>query len=158
MGERFPGEDPVADLTLNSDRLIRLPPVDSRENYLAGFWQWVRLLAADDYAGALEALYWPEGTTWTPQALKERVTTFFGGDAPWSVVIPNERLVGVVNDAAEFQPRNQKGWGWLMAQVPLTTEPENPGSDEIPLMGLAASFFVRDRDGHYVLEFEIFHV
>ena len=45
-----------------------------------------------------------------------------------------------------------------MAQVPLTTEPADPKNDEIPLMGLASSFFVRELDGKYVLEFEIFHV
>jgi hypothetical protein len=145
-------------LNVNADRLIRLPMEDSKANYLAGFWRWVGFLAAGDYQGALEAFYWPNGTTFTPERLKERVTKFFGGDAPWSVVVPNDRLIGVVNDAAEFQPRNSKGWGWFMAQVPLTTEPAEPKRDEIPLIGLASSFFVRELDGNYVLEFEIFHV
>jgi hypothetical protein len=148
----------MARLNLNGNRLIRLPSVDSKANYLAGFWRWVELLAADDYPGALEALYWPKRTPWTPDGLKSRVTTFFGGDAPWSVVVPNDRLIGVINDASEFQPRNHKGWGWFMAQVPLTTEPADPKADDIPLMGLASSFFVREREGEYVLEFEIFHL
>ncbi|HEV3298231.1 MAG TPA: hypothetical protein VG055_01225 [Planctomycetaceae bacterium] len=148
----------MATLNLNGDRLIRLPLVDSKSNYLDGFWRWVELLAADDYKGALEALLWPNGTSWTPEALKKRVTTFFGGDAPWSVVVPNDRLVGVINDDAEFQPRNREGWGWFMAQVPVTTEPADPKNDKIPLMGLASSFFVRERDEQYVLEFEIFHL
>lgn len=144
-------------LNLNADRLIRLPAQDSKANYLAGFWQWVELMAADDYQGALEALYWPKGTTWTPAKLKERITTFFSGDEPWSVVVPNDRLIGVVNDAAEFQSPNREGWGWLMAQIPLTTRPADPKDDAIPLMGLASSFFVRELAGRYVLEFEIFH-
>ena len=145
-------------LNLNGNRLIRLPVEDSKSNYLAGFWQWVELLGAEDYQGALEALHWPKGTTFTPQTLKERVTTFFSGNAPWSVVIPNDRLIGVITDAAECQLRHGEGWGWLMAQVPLTTEPADPLSNEIPLMGLATSFFVRELGGKYVLEFEIFHV
>ncbi len=145
-------------LNLNGDRLIRLPVEDSKANYLDGFWRWVEFLAADDYKGALEALLWPKGTSWTPAALKNRVSTFFGDNAPWSVVVPNDRLVGVINDAADFQPRNREGWGWFMAQVPVTTEPADPKNDEIPLMGLASSFFVRERDGQYVLEFEIFHL
>jgi len=145
-------------LNLNGDRLIRLPVEDSKATYLAGFWQWVELMSAGDYQGALEALHWPTGTAWTPDKLKERVTRFFGGDAPWSVVVPNDRLVGVINDAAEFQPRNREGWGWFMAQVPVTTEPADPKNDAIPLMGLASSFFVRERDRQYVLEFEIFHL
>jgi hypothetical protein len=44
-----------------------------------------------------------------------------------------------------------------MAQIPLTTQRGDPKNDEIPLMGLAASFFVREHEGCYVLEFEIFH-
>ena len=148
----------MATLNLNGARLIRLPVVDTKENYLAGFWRWVELLAADDYRGALEALHWPKGTSWTPGKLKGRVTAFFGGDVPWSVVVPNDRLVGVINDAAEFRPRNREGWGWFMAQVPVTTEPADPKNDGIPLMGLASSFFVRELGGQYVLEFEIFHL
>ena len=144
-------------MDFNGDRLIRLPTADTKLDYLAGFWRWVELLAADDYTGALEALHWPRGTSWTPEELKERVTTFFGGDAPWSVVVPNERLVGVINDASEFSPRNREGVGWLMSQIPLTTEPEAPKDDQIPLMGLAASFSVRRLHDDYVLEFEIFH-
>jgi hypothetical protein len=148
----------VASLDLNGDALIRLPLVDSKANYLDGFWRWVGLLANNDYQGALEALYWPKGTSWTPDALKNQITTFFGGNVPWFVVVPNDRLIGVVNDTAEFQPRNQDGWGWFMAQIPVTTEPADPKNDEIPLMGLASSFFVREYNGHYVLEFEIFHI
>lgn len=148
----------MASLNLNGDRLICLPVVDSKANYLVGFWQWVELLANNDYQWALESLHWPKGTTWTPEALKNRITTFFGGNAPWSVVVPNERLVGVINDDAQFQPRNKDEWGWLMAQVPVTTEPDDPTNDEIPLMGLASSFFVRQRGEYYVLEFEIFHL
>ena len=56
----------MATLNLNGDRLIRIPLVDSKANYLDGFWRWVELLAADDYKGALEALLWPNGTSWTP--------------------------------------------------------------------------------------------
>jgi hypothetical protein len=145
-------------LNLNGDRLIRFPAEDSKANYLAGFWQWVKLMAADDYKGALEALHWPKGTTFTPAKLKERVTTFFGGDSRWSVVVPNDRLIGVIDEAAKYEPRNRDGWGWLMAQVPVTTEPGDPKNDQIPLMGLASSFYVRELGGQYVLEFEIFHL
>jgi len=44
-----------------------------------------------------------------------------------------------------------------MGQIPLTTEPADPKKDDIPLMGLAASFYIRPLDSHYVMEFEIFH-
>lgn len=148
----------MATLNLNGDRLIRLPLVDTKANYLAGFWRWVELLAADDYKGALEALHWPKGTLWTPDALKDRITTFWNGAVPWSVVVPNERLVGVINDYAQFELRNAESWGWFLAQVPVTTEPADPKHDAIPLMGVASSFFVRQLGEHYVMEHEIFHV
>jgi hypothetical protein len=143
---------------LNGDQLIRLPLVDTKANYLDGFWRWVELLAANDYQGAIEALHWPRGTSWPPEALKDRITTFWGGSTPWSVVVPNERLVGVINDNAEFQPRNRDGWGWLLAQVPVTTEPADPKNDKILLMGVASSFFLRQQGQDYVLEHENFHV
>jgi hypothetical protein len=152
------GATRMAALDFNADRLIRLPLADTKANYLAGFWRWVELLAADDYQGALEALHWPQGTTWTPAKLKERITTFWGGGTPWSVVVPNERLVGVINDDAQFEPRNAEGRGWFMAQVPVTSEPADPKNDAIPLMGVASSFFVRQLGEHYVLEHEMFHL
>lgn len=142
---------------VDGQSLIQLPTLDSKENYLKGFWQWVRRLEQDDYKGALDCLYWPQGSSWTPDALRQRVTTFFAS-GPWTVVVPNERLVKVIDDAAQFQPRNAKGWGWLMAQIPVTTEPGDPKRDDIPLMGLATSFFLRERHSHYVMELEIFHL
>jgi hypothetical protein len=142
----------------NGKHLIRLPVQESKENYLKGFWQWVHRLEDRDYQGALDCLYWPRGLSWTAEALKDRVTTFFGGPAPWKVVIPNDRLVKVINDAAQFAPRNAGGWGWLMAQIPVTTDPKDPKRDDIPLMGLATSFFFREHQSHYVMEFEIFHL
>jgi hypothetical protein len=146
-------------MDLNGEHLILLPVVDSKSNYLEGFWRWVEILANDDYERALESLYWSRGTTRTPETLKETITTFFGGDAPWSVVVPNERLVGVVDAAAKFDPPHGGDQsGWFMAQIPLTTEPADPKNDKIPLMGLASSFFVRPHRGYYVLEHEIFHL
>lgn len=142
----------------HSQNLIQLPILDSKENYLEGFWQWVRRLEQDDYQGALDGLYWQQGSSWTPDALRTRVTTSFGGRDPWAVVIPNARLVKVINDAAEFEGRNAEGRGWLLAQIPLTTDPKNPKRDDLPLMGLAVSFFVREHQSRYVMEFEIFHL
>ena len=145
-------------MELNGEHLIRLPREHSKRNYLDGFWRWVSILAEGDYQRALEALHWPEGTTWTPNTLRERITTFFGGDEPWSVVIPNNRLVDVINDAAEFDCNRPDGRGWFRAQIPLTTEPSDPKNDEILLMGLAVSFFVCEQHDSYVLQLEIFHL
>jgi len=159
-------------LKINGEHLIRLPIDDSKSNYLNGFWRWVEFLANDDYERAVESLYWPHQPSWTwspaeiwmpdkyfytPEILKDRVTTFFGGDDPWSVVIPNERLVGVIDNDATYYPQVE-GIGYLMAQIPLTTEPDNPKNDEILLMGLASIFNIIEHDGHYVLNFILFHI
>lgn len=143
----------------NDDRIIRIPRVDAKANYLAGFWSWVQVLADNDYQRAFDGLWWPPYTSWTADTLKERITTVFGfgSPAPWFVVVPNDRLIGVVDDAAQWQPKTAEGHGWLLAQIPLTTEPADPKNDEISLMGLAASFFLRPFGEHYVMELEIFH-
>jgi hypothetical protein len=143
---------------VGEDRLILFSRNDTKENYLSAFWRWVAILADDDYQLGLEALWWPNGTTWTAEKFKDRIATFFGGGVAWTVVVPNERLVGVINGNADFEPRGNNEFGWLRAQIPLTNEPADPKRDEIPLMGLASSFFVRPRGEHYVLEFEIFHL
>src|SRR6185436_18875928 len=101
--------------------MIRLPLDDTKPNYLSGFWTWVSLMAADDYAGAVDALLWDRQPPWSAQMLRERVTAFFGGDEPWSVVVPNERLVRVVEDPAEWDLPRPKRPGYLLAQIPLTT-------------------------------------
>jgi len=144
-------------VALNAEGLILLAAVDSMSNYLAGFWRWVEMLANDDYEGALGAVRWPSWGPRTPEDLKSYITGFFGVADPWSVVVPNERLIGVINDAAEYQAWNEGG-GWFMAQIPLTTEPADPKDDKIPLMGLASSFFLRPYQGYYVMEFEILHM
>lgn len=145
-------------MDLNGSHLIKLPLDRNRENFASGFWRWVALLADDNYERALESLYWPKGIDWTPASLKNRVTSFFGGDKPWSVVIPNERLTELINQQMKCDLSSADEGSWLMAMIPLTTEPANPKDDRIPLMGLATSFFVRVHRGSYVLELEIFHV
>ena len=154
------------------DALIRLPLVDTRENYLAGFWRFVELLAADRYEEALAGLVWPRGVGEDPGGFRQAIEGFFGGDEPWSVVVPNERLVGVINDGAEVKlpeevrrdraccddpAHSAAGDGWMLCQIPVTNEKQRAKADDVVLMGVAASFFlVRQGDG-YVMCFEIFH-
>ncbi len=139
----------------DTSSLIRFPRIDTKENYLGAFWQWVSMMADDRYDRAAKAFL--SGSEWEANQLKKRVTTFFGGNDPWSVVIPNDRLIGVIESNMEYSPMDENGRGWFMAQIPLTTEPNDPKADDIPLMGLAVSFIVIDRGEHYELFFEIFH-
>ena len=141
---------------INGDRLIRLPLEDTKANYLRGFWEWVHFLAEDDYTRALQSLYWPN-KAFTPKQLKNRITRFWGGAKPWSVVVPNQRLIQVIEAEAQFSPRNETQDGWFLAQIPVTTEPSRPKDDDIPLQGVAVSFSVREREASYVLALEIFH-
>ena len=136
---------------------ILIPRVDSRKNYLAGFWHWVQCLAQRDYARAIEALYWPDRKPWAPGDLEKRISTFFGGTTPWVAVIPNDRLIGVVNEAAECELRGSNAYGWLLAQIPVTNSDLDAKDDSIPLQGLATSFFVRPFRDSYALSIEMFH-
>jgi len=152
------GRDSRPKVMLSREKLIRIPIDNSKQNYLSGFWLWVKLLEDKEYQKALEALYWEEGTNWTAEALENRITTFFGGNKKWHVVVPNDRLVNEINEAAEVEPAMPEGGGWFLATIPLTTEPNNPKDDEIPLMGLAVSFFVKEYNNSYILVLEIFHL
>ena len=71
-------------------------------------------------------------------------------------MIPNDRLVGVINDAAEIQLPSE-GKAWMMAQVPLTNEPHRAKDDDIMLMGAAVSLFIEEIGDALRFEFEIFH-
>ena len=74
------------------------------------------------------------------------------------MVIPNARLVKVVEDQADFDPSSGSQPGWLMAQIPVTTEPDRIKEDDISLQGVAVSFIVREFEGSKVFDFEIFHL
>jgi hypothetical protein len=154
------------------DALIRIPLVDHRETYLSGFWRFVELLAEDRYEAALDGLVWPAGRVGDPKSFRQAIEGFFGGDEPWSVIVPNERLVGVINEGAEvvLAPESRRvaaccsdpthaslGAGWMLAQIPVTNEPHKAKDDDVVLMGVAASFILHRRDDAYVLQFEIFH-
>jgi hypothetical protein len=154
--------------------LIRLPLIASRENYLAGFWRFVELLAEDRYDAALAGLWREHGGPNDPDQFRQRIETFFGGDQPWSVVIPNERLVGEINRAAEVMLPDEfeaqatgrahghsadepGGMGWMLGLIPVTNQPDKAKDDDVVLMGVAASFFLVRQQGSYVMRFEIFH-
>jgi hypothetical protein len=152
------------------DELIRLPLVDTRESYLEGFWRFVERLAANRYDAAVAGLMWPNGKAGDPDRFRQAIEGFYGGDAPWSVIIPNERLVGVINEAAEValanepqpgaccdDPAHGHGQGWMLCQIPVTNEPHKAKDDDVVLMGVAASFVLRRHEGGYVMCFEIFH-
>ena len=150
------------------DTLIRLPLVDTRESYLSGFWRFVELLAADRYEAALAGLMWPKGQVGDPGEFRRAVEGFYGGDEPWSVVIPNERLVAVINEAAEVtlagdsahgcnDPTHVHNQGWMLCQIPVSNEPQRAKEDDVVLMGVAASFVLKQHEGGYVMCFEIFH-
>jgi len=134
-----------------------LPKLDTREAYLRGFWGWVEIMAAGDYELAARSLDYGGRGGFTGETLKRRVEYFFGDEHHLTVAVPNERLVGVINDAAEVQMPDGGRRGWIMAQIPLTNEPERAKEDDVMLMGAAISLFVVEKGDAYGFEFEIFH-
>lgn len=153
------------------DALIRLPRVDTRESYLLGFWRFVELLAEGRYDAAVAGLLWPAGRPVDPNGFRQAIEGFFGGEEPWSVIIPNERLVAVINDAAEIElpaahaaraccddpTMHGHGPGWMLCQIPVTNEPHRAKEDDVVLMGIAASFKLVPEEDGYVMGFEMFH-
>ena len=109
-----------------------MPRINAKETFLGGFWQWVEILAARDYQQAVEALYWPREVWMTPAGLEETINKFLGntGD-PFIAVIPNQRLIDVVNDGVEIEWRGEGGWA--MAQIPITPKPEKAKDEDVPL-------------------------
>src|SRR5262249_50566682 len=92
------------DLIINGLNLIRLPLQNEDATFLIGFWQWVELLSRGDYQRAIEALFWTDAP-WTPDQLETRITTFFSKTERFIPVIPNQRLIGVINEHAEVHWR-----------------------------------------------------
>lgn len=140
--------------------LISGPP--TREAFLAAFWQWVAILAEHEPARASAALWWARPPR-DPEALARQILTFWKSDRPWHVIVPNDRLIAVVNDAADVSIPSDPRWGdgrvgWGMAQVPVTDHPDRAKDDDVPLMGVAVSFFLKEVSGRLALEFEIVHV
>jgi hypothetical protein len=145
----------ASQLQLNGPNLIRLPCENSNQTFLNGFWRWVDILSLGNYVLAVESLYW-EKAPWTPEELENRIRTFFSKTERFFPVIPNQRLINVINENSKIEWREHGGWG--LAQIPMTNQPEKSKDDDVLLMGLAASFFVRKLDEDYVLQFEIFHL
>lgn len=150
------------------DALIRLARVDARESYLAGFWRLVELLAEGRYDAAVAGLSWPGGRPIDPEGFRQAIEGFYGGDDPWSVIIPNERLIAVINENAEVVLPHADGAccsdarlhaheGWMLCQIPVTNEPHRAKEDDVVLMGVAASFRLVPQDDGYVMSFEMFH-
>ena len=125
--------------------------------YLDAFWRWVTLMAQGDYDAAADGLFLWEGMgrEFDPSDLREHVEQFFGGPDPWSVVVPNERLVDKINGLAEIELARGEEPGYLVTLIPVTTQPEDPKDDEIPLAGVGVQMVVRDVGGASVLGFGI---
>jgi hypothetical protein len=141
--------------------LIRIDGPPTRDAFLRAFWLWVEILANGDTARASAALHWDQSPR-DPHALSSQIQRFWGGDRSWHVVVPNDRLVRQVSEAAQFSLLNSRRSdgriAWGLAQVPVTTEPERAKEDDVPVMGVAVSFFLKGVPGGLALEFEIIHV
>jgi hypothetical protein len=137
--------------------MIQIEGGHTAPGYLNAFWQWVTLMADGDYDAALNALYWGD-TQYKPDPSRFRhsIEHFFGGPDPWSVVVPNERLIDEINRRAEIRLGTEGEPGAFITHIPVTTRPEDPKDDKIPLMGHGVEMIVRDVGGAILLEFGIF--
>ena len=137
--------------------MIQIEGGHTASAYLDAFWQWVTFMADGDYDAALDALYW-EDIQYKPDPSRFRhsIEHFFGGPDPWSVVVPNERLIDEINRRAEIHLPTGDEPGVFVTHIPVTTRPEDPKDDKIPLMGHGVEMLVRDVGGLNLLAFGIF--
>ena len=136
--------------------LLLLPSDRVDASFREGFWRWISLLAEGDFQAAVEALRWGEGTEMSPGQLEERIAAFFNDSDVMVPIVPNERLVAMIDEKMEIEWDEEDGWA--MALLPVSNEPDKAKDDNVALMGIAISFFVVKQGGHQVLEFEKFHV
>ena len=136
--------------------VLQLPAERIDATFREGFWQWADLLAAGDFQAAHESVRWAEDSDMTAEKLEERIATFFNDKDNMVPIVPNERLVGLINGKMEIEWDEEDGWG--RALVPVSNEPKRAKEDDVSLMGIAVSFFVVAEGEHQVLEFERFHV
>ncbi len=142
---------------MNPTDRYTFPKEDTDKGYLDGFWGWVALLESGDYERAAISLNHNSNSVFDAESLKDRVQDFFGRETPLTVVIPNDRLVRVINESADIAFPTANNTGWMMAQIPLTNEPDRAKEDDVMLMGAAISLFVVPVGDRYGFEFEIFH-
>lgn len=135
---------------------MQLPAERADATFREAFWKWVEFLAAGDFQAALEAVRWAEDSDMTAEKLEERIATFFNDQDNMAPIVPNERLVALINGQMEIEWDEEDGWG--SALLPVSTEPRRAKEDDVSLMGIAVSFFVVAEGDHQVLEFERFHV
>ena len=136
--------------------LLLLPSDRVDASFREGFWRWISLLAEGDFQAAVEALRWGEGTEMSPGQLEERIATFFNDSDVMVPIVPNERLVAMIDEKMEIEWDEEDGWG--RALLPVSNEPDRAKEDDVALMGIAITFFVVKQGEHQVLEFEKFHV
>ncbi len=116
---------------------------------------WVALLVRGDFSAAVASIRWGEKSAMTPEELEERITTFFNDSDVMVPIIPNERLVSMIDEKMEIEWDEEDGWA--TALIPVSQEPQKAKEDDVSLMGIAVSFFIVKEEDHQVLEFEHFH-
>ncbi|MDE0596226.1 MAG: hypothetical protein ABGZ49_15950 [Akkermansiaceae bacterium] len=135
--------------------LLKLKPAREDVSFREGFWMWVALLVRGDFSAAVASIRWGEKSAMTPEELEERITTFFNDSDVMVPIIPNERLVSMIDEKMEIEWDEEDGWA--TALIPVSQEPQKAKEDDVSLMGIAVSFFIVKEEDHQVLEFEHFH-
>ena len=127
--------------------------------YIEAYWTWIRLLASDDFDAAISALVWDDEEAMTSEQLKTLISTIYAA-TEWAVIVPNDRLVGVINSSFEtnLEARHEGDNGWFLAHIPVSGEPERALEDDVELFGVGVSFSVVRREGRLGLCYEIVHL
>ena len=83
--------------------LLELPVEREDATFREGFWKWVDLLARGDFAAAVSAIRWGEGASMSPEQLEERIAAFFNESDHMVPIIPNQRLIDLIDGKMEIE-------------------------------------------------------
>ena len=134
--------------------LLNLKLAREDASFREGFWMWVALLVSGDFSAAVASIRWGENSAMTPEELEERIASFFNDSDVMVPIMPNERLVSMIDEKMEIEWDEEDGWA--TALIPVSQEPQKAKEDDVSLMGIAVSFFIVKEEDHQVLEFEHF--
>ena len=136
--------------------LLKLKPAREDASFREGFWKWIALMVSGDFSAAVTSIRWGEKAAMTAKELEERIATFFNESDVMVTIIPNERLVSMIDEKMEIEWDEEDGWASVL--IPVSQEPQKAKEDDVSLMGISVSFFIVKEEDHQVLEFEHFHV
>ena len=130
----------------------------SERAYLGAFWEWIAIMATDDFDAAISAVLWGGEEPPSAKDIKHLISMLYG-DTQWMVVIPNERVVAHIKSCAEItKSGNGQPWGHFFAHIPITDDPDRAKEDDTYIFAVAVEIEVVPHDGYLAMQYCMMHI